>query len=274
MSLTLATAKTTLQTHLQDLTSLIFSAATLEEAIRSSLRALNRVSDPDFTISGLDGAASTTITTTEEQLIIEGGVAYALTFRVVDLFEDASPDEDLPKEFSDFAQARMNAFLSLLTQIELGVPVSPDDHAHELAVIAAKHANDLIIQSNDQAHDLAVIAAEHDNDVIIQSAEHTHDDSIQSSDQAHDLAVIAAEHDNDVIIQSAEHTHDDSTQSSDQAHDLAVIAAEQANKKEIILDENNREDAKDAAEKTRLEELQQSADHPYSAWDWEEGTEF
>jgi len=241
MALTLTTAKTTLQTHLQDLTSLIFSAATLEESIRSSLRALNRISDPDFTISGLDGAATTTITTTEEQVIIEGGVAYALTFRAVDLFEDASPDEDLPKEFSDFAQARMNAFLSLLTQIELGVPVSPDDHAHELAVIAAKHANDLIIQSNDQAHDLAVIAAEHDNDVIIQSAEHTHDDSIQSSDQA---------------------------------HDLAVIAAEQANKKEIILDENNREDAKDAAEKTRLEELQQSTDHPYSQWDWEEGTDF
>jgi len=186
MALTLATAKSTLQTHLQDLTSLTYSAATLEEAVRSSLRALNRISDPAFTISGLDGAAATTITTAEEQIIIEGGVAYALTFYSVGLFDNPSPDEDLPKDFSDFAQARMNAFLSLLTQLELGVPVSLDEHAHELAVIAAKHANVL----------------------------------------------------------------------------------------EIIQNENDREDLKDAAETTRLEELQQSADHPYSEWEWEEGTEF
>ncbi|MDY6846974.1 MAG: hypothetical protein SVP52_07550 [Chloroflexota bacterium] len=296
MALTLASAKTTLQTHLQDLTSLIFSDSTLEEAIRSSLRSLNRISDPPFTIAGLDGAVSTSITSEEEPLIIDGGVAYALNFRAVGLYGDPSPDEDLPKEFSDYAQARMSAFLALLTQVELGTPVSLDDHAHELAVIAAKHANDLIIQSaehaqqdsiqasehaheesiqtSDQAHDLSVIAAEHDNDVIIQSAEHIHEESIQASEHTHDLDVIDSKHDKDVIIQSAEHTHEDSIQASDQAHDLDVIAAEHTNKKEIIQDEIDREDAKEAAEQARLEELQQSADHPYSEWEWEEGDGF
>jgi len=197
MSLTLASAKTSIEIHLQDISNLIFSDITIEEAIRSALRALNRIRDDTLTISGLDGAASTTVTTTDEQAIIEGGVAYALTFRAVGLFDEPTPDEDLPEEFSDLAQKRMNSFLSLLTSLELGVPISTDDHTHDLAM-----------------------------------------------------------------------------QDDQQAHELAVIAAKHANEQEIIADKNARDDAADAAEAARLADLQGSEDHPYSQWEWDEGSDF
>ncbi len=197
MAFTLAIAKTSIEIHLQDISNLIFSETTLEEAVRSALRALSRVRAETLTISGLDGAASTTVSSIDEQAIIEGGVAYALTFRAVGLFEEPSPDENLPKEFSDLAQQRMNDFLSLLTSLELGVPVSSDDHTHDLAM-----------------------------------------------------------------------------QDDQQTHELAVIAAKHANQKEIIADKNAREDAAKAAEQARLTELQTSVDHPYSQWEWDEGSDF
>jgi len=197
LALTLATAKTSIEIHLQDISNLIFSETTLEEAVRSALRALSRVRAEALTISGLDGASSTTVNSIDEQAIIEGGVAYAITFRAVGLFEEPSPEHDLPKEFSDLAQQRMHDFLSLLTSLELGIPISADDHTHDLAM-----------------------------------------------------------------------------QDDQQTHELAVIAAKHANEQEIISDKNAREDAAAAAEAARLTELQTSVDHPYSQWEWEEGSDF
>ena len=182
MALTLATAKTSIEIHLHDVSNLIFSETTLEEAIRSALRALNRIRDDTLTISGLDGAASTTVTTTDEQAIIEGGVAYALTFRAVGLFDEPTPEEDLPEEFADLAQKRMNAFLSLLTSLELGVPISTDDHTHDLAM-----------QDDQQAHELAVIAAKHANEEDIIAAKNARDDAAKAAEAARIADLQAAE---------------------------------------------------------------------------------
>ena len=173
MSLTLATAKTSIEIHLQDISNLIYSETTLEEAIRSALRALNRIRDDTLTISGLDGASSTTVTTTDEQAIIEGGVAYAMNYRAVGLFDEPTPDEDLPEEFSDLAQKRMNDFLSLLTALELGVPISTDDHTHDLAM-----------QDDQQAHELAVIAAKHANEQEIISDKNAREDAAEAAEAA------------------------------------------------------------------------------------------
>jgi len=173
LALTLATAKTSIEIHLQDISNLIFSETTLEEAVRSALRALNRIREDTLTISGLDGAASTTVTSTDEQAIIEGGVAYALMFRAVGLFEEPSPDEDLPKEFSDLAQQRMKDFLSLLTSLELGVPISSDDHTHDLAM-----------QDDQQTHELAVIAAKHANQKEIIADKNAREDAARAAEAA------------------------------------------------------------------------------------------
>ena len=182
MALTLATAKTSIEIHLYDVSNLIFSETTLEEAIRSALRALNRIRDDTLTISGLDGAASTTVTTTDEQAIIEGGVAYALTFRAVGLFDEPTPEEDLPEEFADLAQKRMNAFLSLLTSLELGVPISTDDHTHDLAM-----------QDDQQAHELALLAARHANEQEIISDKNARQDAAEAAEAARIADLQAAE---------------------------------------------------------------------------------
>jgi len=182
VALTLATAKTSIEIHLQDISNLIFSETTLEEAVRSALRALNRIREDTLTISGLDGAASTTVTATDEQAIIEGGVAYALMFRAVGLFEEPSPDEDLPKEFSDLAQQRMNDFQSLLISLELGVPVSSDDHTHDLAM-----------QDDQQAHELALLAAQHANEQEIIAAKNAREDAAKAAEAARIADLQAAE---------------------------------------------------------------------------------
>jgi hypothetical protein len=193
MALTLATAKTSIEIHLHDVSNLIFSEITLEEAIRSALRALNRIRGYTLTISGLDGAASTTVTPTDEQAIIDGGVAYALNFRAVGLFDEPTPDEDLPEEFSELAQKRMNDFLSLLTQLELGVPVSADDHTHDLAMQDDQQSHELAIQSADQAHDLAVIAAKHANEQEIISDKNAREDAAKAAEAARIADLQAAE---------------------------------------------------------------------------------
>ena len=198
MALILTTTKTSVEIHLQDISNLIFSDTSIEEAIRSALRAMSRVYETALTLNGLDGAVSNNFDETDNQVLIDGAVAYSLVFRAIHRFDEATSETDLPPDFSSLAQARMNDFYALLTQVELRIlGVSVHDHTHELAMLDDK-----------------------------------------------------------------------------QAHDLAVIAAKHANQLEIISDANDREDAAKAAEIARLTELQESEDHPYSQWEWDEGDDF
>ena len=119
MAATLASAKTQLAVQLSDLTNLVWSSTALEEALRSSLAELCKAYGDSITLSGLDGAASTTFEDMDTQVLISGGLAYAIRFRVMGRFEEASPDDLQTEEMGQWAAETMNKFQSELTLVRL-----------------------------------------------------------------------------------------------------------------------------------------------------------
>ena len=118
MSLILTTAKERVSVHLNDVARLIWSETMLETAIRDALQAIGRVTGETLTISGLDGAAETTLPEDNEHILVTGAVAYALTFRASGRFEDARTKDDLPEAFGDWASAHMARFQAMLIQVK------------------------------------------------------------------------------------------------------------------------------------------------------------
>ncbi len=116
--MTFATIKERVRCHLNDTGGLVWTEAMLESAVRCALRAISRVYDADFSLSGLDGAMETTLPEEDEHALINGAVAYALTFRASGRFEDATPKQDLPSALGDWASAHMARFQAMLAHIK------------------------------------------------------------------------------------------------------------------------------------------------------------
>ena len=119
MSATLSTTRDQVETRLQDSTNLIFSTSTIDEALRASLNELSNAYGLAQTLKDLDLAASTTFDDVDQNTLIVGAVAYALRFRLVGKFEEASPVRERPEDLARWATEFMEEFQSLLTHIRL-----------------------------------------------------------------------------------------------------------------------------------------------------------
>ncbi len=91
MTTTLATLRDWVELTLGDTTNLIWSAETLDQAVRSALAELSGVYGCALTLNGLDGATETTIEEADVQVLVLGATAYTLANRVSERFEEASP---------------------------------------------------------------------------------------------------------------------------------------------------------------------------------------
>lgn len=118
MSLTLSMAKERVSLHLHDAGQLIWTDAMLGTAIRAALQTIASVQGEPLSLSGLDGAAETTLAQEDEQALVTGSVAYALTFRAAGRFEAARAGEDLPDALADWAGVHMTRFQTLLAQVK------------------------------------------------------------------------------------------------------------------------------------------------------------
>ncbi len=121
MSFTLTLARTAVKEHLVDHNNLTWSNNAIDEALRSALREISRICGQSLTLEGLDGAAATTLDPLDDQILVDGAVAYALTQRASRRFEEASPEKELPPDFAAYATARMQVFHSQLTILDLRV---------------------------------------------------------------------------------------------------------------------------------------------------------
>lgn len=119
MTLDLATVCTRVSHHLDDTARLIWSDAMLEAAVRESLDAIGRVLGESLALAGLDGAAETTLPADQQQLLVVGAVAHALSFRASGRFEDARARETLPEALAEWASDHMARFETLLAQARL-----------------------------------------------------------------------------------------------------------------------------------------------------------
>ncbi len=119
MSVTLSSVKAQLEEYLSDKSNLVWSSTTLEEALRTSLAALSNVYGEALTLSGLDGASSTTFDDVDTHVLVSGGAAFAVRFRVMGRFEEASPENLQPEEMAKWAVETMNKFQSDLTLVRM-----------------------------------------------------------------------------------------------------------------------------------------------------------
>jgi hypothetical protein len=118
MMMTFTAIQERVRCHLNDTGGLIWTESMLESAVRSALRALSRIYEVDFVLSGLDDAVETTLPKEDEHALITGAVAYALTFRASGRFEDAVHNQDLPAALADWAGAHMARFQTMLAAIK------------------------------------------------------------------------------------------------------------------------------------------------------------
>jgi len=130
MAPTLTDAKNQLAEQLSDLTNLVWSSSSLEEALRTSLGELSKAYGEPLTLSGLDEATSTTLDDLDSHVLIAGAVAYAIQFRVLGRFEEASPRDLAPEEMAGWAVDTMNKFQSDLTLVRLRKFQESADHPH------------------------------------------------------------------------------------------------------------------------------------------------
>ena len=128
MPATLITAKAQLAEQLSDITNLIWSSSALEEVMRESLAELSKAYGEALTLNGLDGAVSTTFDELDTHVLISGGLAYAIRFRVMGRFEEASPEDLQPEEMARWAEAAMNKFQSELTLVRMRKFQESSDH--------------------------------------------------------------------------------------------------------------------------------------------------
>ncbi len=127
---TLASTRNLIQLHLMDLSNLIWSETTLDEAVRSALADLSRIYGEPLTLSGLDAETITTFDDLDLHPLIEGAVAYALKFRVTGRFEEATPEPGIASQLAEWAVQAMESFQSSLIRIQLRRFQSSDSIPH------------------------------------------------------------------------------------------------------------------------------------------------
>ena len=117
--MTLASVRDSIETCLSDSANLIFSTSLLDEGIRAALDGLSKACGTAFTLKDLDGAVETTFEAQDFLILIAGGAAFALSFRLAGKFEEAAPACDHTEGYHRLAQDWMNRYQALLMQVRL-----------------------------------------------------------------------------------------------------------------------------------------------------------
>jgi hypothetical protein len=130
MTAILTNLKTRLSEQLSDLSNLIWSSSVLEEALRSSLGELSKAYGEILTLDGLDAAVITTVEDIDTQVLLTGALAYAIRFRVMGRFEEATPEDLQPEEMARWADETMNKFQSELFLIRMRRFQKSADHPY------------------------------------------------------------------------------------------------------------------------------------------------
>jgi hypothetical protein len=130
MPASLTSVKTQLETQLSELSSLIWSSTALEEAIRAALAEIAGTYGSPITLSGLDGAISTTLEDADVHVLVTGSVAHAARIRIFGRFEEATPEDLNHDALICWAEAAMAVFQSALIQIRLRRFQESADHPY------------------------------------------------------------------------------------------------------------------------------------------------
>jgi hypothetical protein len=130
MAATLASILSSAEQQLLDTTNLIFSDNLITEGIRSALTEISQVHGATLTLSGLDGAAATSLPDLDAQVLVMGAVAYTIRFRVMSRFEEATPEFQQPEKIAQWATEAMDKFQAELYQVKMRLFQNSVDHPY------------------------------------------------------------------------------------------------------------------------------------------------
>jgi len=115
--LTVLEFQTRLRAFLQDDQEILYSDATLEEALRQAAGDLGRAYGLFVTIDDLDGASATNVDQRDEDLLIRGAAGFAARFRAVDRAEDASLAQSMPADLLEWSKNTLYYFDQKLNDV-------------------------------------------------------------------------------------------------------------------------------------------------------------
>lgn len=116
--------------HLLDATNLIWSTTIIDQAIRAALADLSHVYGHPLTLTGLDGALENNFDDLDVFVIVHGAVGYALTFRVVGRYEEATPEPALVPSVAAEAKNAMVEFRAMLKISDLRLKQTSTNPPH------------------------------------------------------------------------------------------------------------------------------------------------
>ncbi len=119
MAISLTTVRDQIETRLQDSTNLIYATTTIDEAIRAALMDLSAAYGEVLKLDGLDLETETTFEDADLNVLIVGGVAYCLRFRLIGIYEEATPEQERPEALASWATAFMHEFMAMVRQVRI-----------------------------------------------------------------------------------------------------------------------------------------------------------
>lgn len=120
MSETLSSIRDKVKAMLQDDANLVFDPATIESCIRFALDEYGLAKGAVQTISGLDGAVTTTVPDLESIIIQIGAAGYAVEGRVVKRSESFNFKQYIPREIRSWGEDRIKDFQRMLERVRTG----------------------------------------------------------------------------------------------------------------------------------------------------------
>jgi hypothetical protein len=120
MATDLTSIKARLTVMLVDAGSVNFPSGLLDESIRLALAeynlVLNLAGQTLATLSGLDGAVTTTLPAAHEGILLTGAAGYAVEARALDRAESYDLGQSVPQQLLDWSQLRLAEFRKMVSQ--------------------------------------------------------------------------------------------------------------------------------------------------------------
>lgn len=121
---------TRLRAGLVDSSGVVWGTAELEEALRQALADMNQAAGEPYTLTGLDGATSTTLPGGFFALLVRGGLAYALLSRAAERVDAFNYQANLSADALAVSAAVFRRFEAGLASLSLlrasAIQTAPD----------------------------------------------------------------------------------------------------------------------------------------------------
>jgi hypothetical protein len=164
---TLTSLRDRVESALMDSSNLSWDTGTLDEAIRQALAFVIKARAPasPYTLSGLDGASSTTLPEADTAYLVMGAAGFAARSRAVNRTQAANLAEAMPAALLSWSSAQLDAFFFGLGLKSSASTTTGSSDALDIATLETHSAETIAAGHNTSAQ--AVAAAQAANAITL-----------------------------------------------------------------------------------------------------------